>query len=389
MNVMRWIEGSKVQYHPQWLRRWREDPFNLMPVYLEISPSGRCNHRCSFCAPDILGYPDRFLDTDIMCRRIEEMQVRREEDPDGLGVKSIQYAGEGEPTLHKDLGRIFAATRRAGIDIGMLTNGTGLIEKLSREIIPLVNGYIQVSVNAGMPASYAKIHRAPLKHWDLVWLNLDKAVKIKRELDAVECEIGANMTVLVKDIIDRQRGDSVVPSNWKEMELLALKARDCGLDYISFKPYSQHLYSNETAKLYGDMRYMEVMGEIIESGDGLVKRYNSDSFEVIFRSSRFQDYESEERGYNVCRVTPTLWAYIQSDGAIISCSGFWTDERFHLGNIKTQSFKEIWYGEKRRAHLKYVLERLDITECRRTCPPDKENKFIRQLDGLSIIEFYE
>ena len=374
MNLEKWIENPKVIYHPAWLKRWRQNPFSVPPIYIEISPVGWCNHRCTFCAVEMLGYPKNQLNASLLSRLLLEMRRMREEDPDGLGIKSIQYAGEGEPTLHKDLARIFRDTRKAGIDIGMLTNGTGLTAKLSREIIALVNGYIQISINAGMPASYAKIHRVPKRHWDLVWRNLDKAIKIKQELGAVECEIGANMTVLI-------------PDNWLEMESLVKKARDCGLDYVSFKPYSQHLYSKETAKLYGGMSYKDVMEEILETGDALVRRYSSDSFEVIFRFSRFKDYESEERGYLTCRATPTLWAYVQSDGALISCSAFWTDKRFILGNIKNQSFKEIWYGEIRRKHLKFILENLDISECRKTCHPDKENIFLNSTTNLSDSEF--
>lgn len=388
MNRKDWIENSKLVYHPKWLKRWREDPFSVPPIYIEISPVGMCNHRCTFCAPDMLGYPNRQLDADLLAMRLDEMRSMREADPDGLGVKSIQYAGEGEPTLHKDLVRIYEDTRRAGIDIGMLTNGTNLNEKLARGIIPFVNGYIQVSINAGTAESYAKIHRTPTpKHWDLVWRNLDRAVKIKHELGALECDIGANMTVLIKEAVDHQRGNAIVPANWREMELLVQRARDCGLNYVSFKPYSQHLYSTETAKLYGDMSYKDVMDEIFETGSNLVKRYNSDSFEVVFRFTRFRDYESEERGYIVCRATPTVWSYIQSDGVWISCSAYWTNEKFHLGNIKNQTVREIWYGERRKAHLKYVLEELDITECRKTCHPDKENQFLNNIAGLSNPKF--
>ena len=387
MNLKEWIENPKVIYHQDWIKRWRQNPFSVPPIYIEISPVGWCNHRCVMCAPEMLGYPKYWLSADLLSQLLSEMHRMREEDPDGLGIRSIQYAGEGEPTLHKDLARIFRDTRKAGIDIGMLTNGTGLTEKLSREIIPLVNGYIQISINAGMPASYAKIHRAPLKHWDLIWRNLDRVIKIRRELGATECEIGANMTVLVKEAIDHQRGNTIVPANWREMETLVQKARDCGLDYVSFKPYSQHLYSEETAKLYGDMSYKDIISEIFEIERNLIKLYSSSSFKVVLRSSRFKDYESKERGYTICRATPNIWSYIQSDGTWLSCSAFWTDERFHLGNIKNQSFKEIWYGERRKAHLKYVLEKLDITECRKTCHPDKENRFLDSIANLSDIEF--
>lgn len=388
MNRKDWIENAKISYHPEWLRRYRQDPFSVPPIYLEISPVGMCNHRCTFCAPEMLGYPNRQLDTGLLVERIKEMKRLRDEDPDGLGIRSIQYAGEGEPTLHKDLVPIFKATREAGIDIGMLTNGTGLTEKLARGLVPLVNGYIQVSINAGTSNSYAKIHRTPTSnHWDLIWRNLSKTVQIKRESGASECDIGVNMTVLVKETIDCERGNAVVPTNWQEMELLVQRARDCGVNYVSIKPYSQHRFSPETAKLYGDMSYKELMDEIVNIGEALIAKYNSDDFEVAFRFSRFKEYEARDRGYCTCRSTPTLWSYIQSDGIWLSCSAYWTDERFHLGNINNQTVREIWYGERRREHLKFVLEHLDITECRKTCHPDKENRYLDKLSGMNDQEF--
>ena len=388
MNRKDWIENPKITYHPDWLRRYREDPFSVPPIYIEVSPVGMCNHRCTFCAPEMLGYPNRQLDARLLIERIKEMKRLRDEDPDGLGIRSIQYAGEGEPTLHKGLPEIFKATREAGIDVGMFTNATGLTEKLARGIIPWVNGYIQASINAGTADSYTKIHRTPTSnHWDLIWRNLEKAVQIKHQLEANQCDIGANMTVLVKETIDHQRDNTVVPANWQEMKLLIQKARDCGLNYVSFKPYSQHMYSQETAKLYGDMSYKNLMDEIVVSGEALMAKYNSDDFEVIFRFSRFEEYEAEDRGYCTCRATPTLWSYIQSDGKWISCSAYWTDERFTLGNINTQTVKEIWFGERRREHLKFVLNDLDITECRKTCHPDKENRYLDKLSKMNGQEF--
>lgn len=387
MNRKDWIENPKVIYHPEWLRRYRQDPFSVPPEYLEYSLDGRCNHRCTFCAPEILGYPNRQLDEQVVIRTLQEFKQMKKEDPNRLGVGAIQYAGEGEPTLHKGLAHIVKATREADIDVGLLTNGTGLTEKLAREMLPFINGYLQASINAGTAESYSKIHRAPINHWDLIWRNLDGAVKIKHELGATECDMGANMTVLVKTTIDHQRGNAVVPANWQEMELLIQKARDCGLNYVSFKPYSQHMYSQETAKLYGDMSYKNLMNEIVTTGEALMAKYNSDDFEVIFRFTRFEEYEQEDRGYCTCRVTPTLWSYIQSDGAWISCSAYWTDSRFILGNINTQTVREIWYGQRRLEHLKFVLNDLDISECRKTCHPDKENRYLDRLSKFSDTEF--
>lgn len=382
----KWIEGAKIIYHPAWIRRWRQDPFSVPPIYVEVSPVGMCNHRCTFCAVDMLGYPNRSLNADMLIQRIQEMKQMRDEDPDGLGVKSIQFAGEGEPTLHKELPRIYEATRAAGIDIGMLTNGTALNERMARGIIPHVNGYLQTSINGGTKESYPKIHRCSPEHWNLLWRNLKRTVAIKQELGAKDCDLGANMTVLISEAWDPEL-KQVTPSNWQEMESLVQLVRDTGLNYVSFKPYSQHRYSTGTAKMYGNMSYKDLMKKIYEMGQELIAKYGSSDFEVIFRFTRFEEYEKETRPYVTCQATPTIWSYIQSDGVWISCSAFWTQENFHLGNINTQTVKEIWYGQKRREHLKFVQEKLDISECRKTCHPDKENVFLNQVKNLSDEDF--
>lgn len=385
MNRQKWIEGTKVIYHPAWLRRFREDPFSVPPIYIEISPVGQCNHRCTFCAPEMLGYVNRQLDVHLLNQRFREMREMRELDADKLGVKAIQFAGEGEPTLHKDLAAIIKLARDNGIDAGMLTNATGLTERLSNQIVPLVNGYIQASINAGTRDSYAMIHQTGPEHWDLIWKNLAKAVKIREMSGTKECDLGANMTVLIEQTKDDK--GRAVPPNWPEVELLIQRSKDIGLDYVSFKPYSQHLYSEATAKRYGKMSYKEMMDEIYEIGQKLLEKYSDDNFEAIFRFSRFEEYEAENRGYTTCRATPTIWSYIQSDGLWISCSAYWTDPRFALGNIKTQTVREIWYGESRRRHLDFVLNHLDISECRKTCHPDKENVFLNKMTNMNDGEF--
>lgn len=382
-----WVENPKLIYHPAWLRRFRKDPFSVPPIYLEVSPVGMCNHRCTFCAPEMLGYPNRSLSLEVMKRFLAELEDMRMRDPDNLGVRSIQYAGEGEPTLHPELAEIFEATRSAGIDIGMLTNATGLTRKLSEKIVPLVNGYIQVSINAGTRESYALIHQTKESHWDLIWRNIVAAVRVREKHCANECDIGANITLLIEETTDAS--GRRVPSNWNEVPELVKRARDAGMDYVAIKPYSQHPFSKETAKRYGGMSYQDVLSQIDETCGRLKEEYNTENFEVVYRESRFREYEEKTRTYSVCRATPTVWSYIQSDGLWLSCSAFWTDSRFALGNIYTQSVKDIWFGEMRREHCSFITHELDISECRKTCHPDKENRFLDELATLSDANFEE
>ncbi|MCX5713155.1 MAG: radical SAM protein, partial [Candidatus Omnitrophica bacterium] len=91
------IDGHKLIYHVERVNDWLKGK-NIYPVYMEVSPSGSCNHRCVYCALDFMKYRSRFLDTAIFKNRLGEMGK--------LGVKSIMYAGEGEPFLHKNIADI-------------------------------------------------------------------------------------------------------------------------------------------------------------------------------------------------------------------------------------------------------------------------------------------
>jgi cyclic pyranopterin phosphate synthase len=370
MRFREWLERTKVQNHPVWVRRWAKDPFSVLPEYLELSPVGACNHRCTFCAPEMLGYKTNYLDAALLAERFAELKALRKADPDDLGVRNFHIAGEGEPMLHPYLGRIYESARSNGISVGMLTNGVPLTEARAYEIFPHLDLYLQVSINAGTMESYAAIHRTDPRDWRRIWKNIETAVRIRREVRSSSL-IGVQMTVLIAEALDNGR---LVPANWPEVEFLVQRAKESGVDYVTVKPYSQHPYSQATMKLYGNTSYASTLDGIIATGERLRLKYETGDFEVVFRFNRFKEYD-ETRSYEFCHVTPTLWGYIQSDGVLISCSAHWTNPLFHLGNINHQTFREIWFGETRRRHLE-AMKSFDISICRKGCQPDKDNRFL-------------
>ncbi len=114
------IDVHKSNYHLSRVTRW----FNgetIYPIYTEFSPSGMCNHRCTFCALDFMDYKRKFLDTDCMLKRLAEMG--------GLGLKSVMFGGKGEPLLHKDIALLTKTTKDPAIDTAFTTNGVFLDEE--------------------------------------------------------------------------------------------------------------------------------------------------------------------------------------------------------------------------------------------------------------------
>ena len=341
------IDSHKLHLHPQRVADWAQGKL-VYPLYVEIAPAGACNHRCTFCAVDYIGYVVRFLDADILKDRLGEMGR--------LGVKSVMYAGEGEPLLHKRLAEVIVHAKAAGIDNAITTNAVALTEKFAAQALPATT-WIKASINAGTRETYAKVHQTDEKDWDRVWQNLARAVDLRSTLKA-QCTLGAQMLLLPETV------ESAVE--------LAERCRDTGLDYLVIKPYSQHLMS--LTHEYEGIDYQPHL----HLADQLEK-LNDDRFHVVFRRHTMEKLADQDRHYAKCMATPHFWAYIMAHGDLYGCSAYLLDERFLYGNILKQTFEQIWAGELRRKSQEYVEQQLDISECRKNCRMDEVNRYLWEL----------
>jgi radical SAM protein with 4Fe4S-binding SPASM domain len=354
------IDSHKLSYHPKQVSKYLdvdnkwEKAKSFYPTYIEVSPVGACNHRCTFCAVDYIGYKPVTLD-------VEKMRIWLPEIGQ-LGVKSIMYAGEGEPLLHKDINEIVSLTKSAGIDVAFTTNGTLINEKFINESAHLTS-WMKISLNAGTPDTYMKIHRSKPKDFDKVVSNLKSFVEFKNK-NGINCTIGAQSLLL--------------PENSNEMdELVSLCKDEIGLDYLVIKPYSQHKYS--ITHQYEDIQY----SEYIQLNDKF-EQMSDDKFQVIFRVNTMKKYINQDDRYPKCSATPFFWAYVMANGDVYGCSAYLLDDRFNYGNLNDLSFKEIWEGDKRKENFHYVKDSLDISECRVNCRMDEVNRYLHRLKNDSI-----
>lgn len=351
------IDGHKLNFHLRRIADWLESNGDwdkakkVYPIYVEISPSGLCNHQCSFCGLDFTPQNKAiFLETGVLKNRLSEMA--------DLGIKSVMFAGEGEPLLHKDMAEITMHAKKTGIDTAFTTNGTCLTKRFCEAAISSIE-WIKISINAGTPKTYAKIHNAPENHFGLALKNIVEAVKVRNK-KVSNCIIGSQAILL--------------PDNKNEMEALAKLVRDAGCNYLVIKPYSQHPQSVTSKSKYQNISYQK---DEIKNLEETLSKLNGDNFKVIFRSQTMERI-SKGKTYSKCYSTPFFWAYISSAGDVYSCSVFLGDERFLLGNIYKQSFQEIWESEKRKKNREF-MESFDVSGCRDGCRVDSCNRYLQDI----------
>lgn len=358
------IDSHKLVYHPRRVAQWLEaaDDWErvraVYPLYMELSPMGACNHRCTFCAVDFVGYkPDR-LDVGMLAERLPEMGR--------LGVRSIMYAGEGEPMLHKEMAAIIRLTHAAGIDVALTSNLTILPDDFVDTALPHV-AWIKASINAGDAETYARIHRTRPGDFHKAVAHLTRLAEVRRAR-GLSCTLGAQALLL--------------PENAAEMVRLARLCRDAiGLDYLVIKPYSQHLRS--ITRTYQGLDYKDYAA----LGDELAALTTRD-FQVVFRRQTMA-HVVDAPGYTRCHATPFFWAYVMANGVVSGCSAFLGDVRFEYGNLNQEGFQQIWEGERRRQGWEFVRHHLDIQQCRRGCRMDAVNRYLHLLKegGVEHVNF--
>ena len=360
------IDSHKTSFHVQQvgvIENYYHNPLShtahsafkeLHPIYVEISPIGACNHRCNFCAVDYIGYKPRKLDTSSLKKSLTRMGEN--------GVKSVMYAGEGEPLLHKDIAEIVNHTKLSGIDAAFTTNAVNLnecfLDQCGKDI-----SWIKVSFNGGDSKTYSKIHGTQESDFYKVVNNLKMANEWR-------IRNRSNLVIGLQSVL--------LPDNADSMENLVLLAKEIGLDYVVVKPYSQHSFSE--TRVYQNLDYSPYMVAMSQ-----LTRHNTPNFSVVIRENTIKNWAAKNDGrYCKCLATPSLWAYIMSDGSVYSCSAYLLDDRFLLGNIHVNDFSDIWVSDRRMEHYRFVTQELDISSCRVNCRMDQVNRYLDNVINKTV-----
>lgn len=346
------IDGHKLYWHLDRVAGWQENRL-VAPIYVEISPVSYCNHQCIFCGLDFAHNERLTLDADILMTRIEEMGR--------LGVKSIMFAGEGEPILHPRMAEIAAYTKSCGIDVSITTNGMAGNSRIWEELLPFLT-WIRFSIDAAVPETYATVHGISPACFERTITSLKEAVRIKRKQN-LSVTIGVQFLMIQQNLAD--------------IEPALRLYSEIGIDYLSFKPYSEH---PQMLNKIGFTYSAAMIDSIEKTVQGFVS-FGTTKTAIIFRKAATAAYSDGVQRFTSCCALP-FWGYLSSKGDFYTCSVFLNDDRFKVGNMYSEAMEEILFGEKRKKSIAFAEQELEIGhECRVNCRMARINEFLAFLNG--------
>lgn len=322
---------EKLFLHEKKVNDILQNGINTMsyPISVELTLTNRCNLSCVYCSDLELRERqgnDSFLDYDILSELFEDLSKG--------GTKGVVFEGGGEPTLHPDFGKLVGSAKENNLAVGLITNGTVRLDEADLNKFE----WIRVSLDASNAEEY---------------VNLKGVDCFERVLSNIAHYTQHCNTVGV--------GYVVTNSNLSNIETLILRLRELNVSYIQLRPVvdAPELLPDEK-----DLKYL--------------KCYSSATFNVIVDGMK----ENMESGNNqLSCVANSLTSVISGDGSVFLCGRLNIYDWFNpIGNIKDQSFSEIWNGEERKRQLKMVG---NASFCSKNCPQCRISKFNTLFQRLS------
>ena len=308
------------------------------PRHVFIEPTTRCNLKCIHCGRTYWKNrdPKRDLSFELYKKILTQLS---EKDVAGISIQ-----GAGEPLMHKDIFEMIDLARSLGLYTRFNTNLTALTEEEAERLVRLRHSEIEVSIESIDPEVFADIRRGTTL--EQVLGNLRKINEAKKRLGSEYPRIHASV-VLMKATLHRavELITEMKRAGVKRMDFNDLNTD--GLDLNVVLRDGSRLRDNSLST----MPEAEVARALAE-----IKRLGDDELEICVPGDLAgrKDMAKRPRGIITCL---DMWElpYIDSAGRMTPCCWLPDGDIMTLGDFNTQSFDEIWFGERyerlRRQHL--------------------------------------
>ena len=145
----------------------------ILPEIVQIESTNICNAKCVFCPRDDMHRRQGVMSLELFKKIVDECAE--------LGITHVRVHNYGEPFLDRHLTEKVRYAKEKGIkEVGMISNGSLITEKIARGMIEAGLDAINISVDAGGKDVFEQT-RIGL-NYDKVIANVERLVRIRAEL---------------------------------------------------------------------------------------------------------------------------------------------------------------------------------------------------------------
>lgn len=327
----------KLFKHLDKLCEW-DNKGDTYPILVDIDLTNRCNQKCPLCIRTEMDKSTIPLD------KVKDIVLQLKE----VGVKSFGLGGGGDPTCHPDFAEILRFINTNGMKSGVYTNGYTLTDDLIDTIINCCT-YIRISLDSDGHEIYKMTHGMDAKAFYQVIENIRKLVLLRdnRKKDIV---IGV--------------GYLVGPSTAKGIYGATKLVKELGVDYIRVRPFFR--YNREGNYPDAEIEYM--LDQLKKCSE-----LQNKTFAVSYPQNRWDWMTNikRERPYKIC-YSHYFVTLIGANQKVYPCCHLSNNEKYCYGDLKQNTFKEVWNSQKRKDAYKNI----DFKDCPNPCMLDNHNRLL-------------
>ena len=306
------------------------------PISVELHLTDNCNLNCEWCTDKELRKNKATLDIKVIERLFREFWRH------GTGVT---LEGGGEPTLHPHFREVVEAGRKAGIDLGLISNG---IVDISDCVADLK--WVRVSVDSGTREEYEK--EKGVDCFDRV---LDNLAKMSEAREPEKTFIGVGYVLTTR--------------NQGQLLNLVKRLDDIGVDYIYLRPVEEA--ADITPTLEDLLNLRKDLAVLTEKTR--IKYMLTIADRVV------------EKNAGLSCVAHSITSIIHANGEVALCEKR-REDGIILGNVYDSSFEDIWVSPYREQ----VSQKLLNPRCQEGCSACRVtgfNMILNQLENVHTKHF--
>lgn len=335
---VRQFSSDKILKHLDRVNAWLKGE-NPAPITVELDMTNLCNHRCPECS----GWYFQNRNSDFLSLDLASDIVRQIAK---AGVRGLIFTGGGEPLCHPHIKEVVRLAYNLGLDVGFITNGS-LINKETALVLLSCCRWLRVSLDAATAQTFKRIHGLDGEAFSKVIDNIKLLTRLKKTLRS-QTTIG--LGYLTSDFTKNKMYD------------MALLGKKLGVDYLQFRPLQIH--NN------GKFEYHKFD---IEKEISKCLKVSCDRYKVLYSKHKYDMMRDKKYGRNYKKCYGHQFAtVIAANARIYLCCHMRGYDKYCIGDLKKNTFEEIWNSKRRKT----VINKIDFRDCIPLCRDNTFNQIL-------------